>query len=142
MMTLNEKRQFVEPITTSHQSDVTIATNYTSDITIATYHQPDITQESALNGACNNALLTSGSKIFEKETLHYGALSKTDDAFGRRNNSISQDKAGKTADQRLIFSRLSAQKQYTLLMLCVASFGTGCGFSLPAPFYPREVCRL
>uniref|UniRef100_A0A0B7AZM1 Major facilitator superfamily (MFS) profile domain-containing protein n=1 Tax=Arion vulgaris TaxID=1028688 RepID=A0A0B7AZM1_9EUPU len=42
------------------------------------------------------------------------------------------------ADTKLKFSKLSKRSKYTFIMLAIANFGAGCGFSLPAPFYPRE----
>ncbi|CAL1542189.1 unnamed protein product [Lymnaea stagnalis] len=42
---------------------------------------------------------------------------------------------------RFKFSQMSGRSKYTLLMLAIANFGAGCGFSLPAPFFPREATK-
>ena len=107
---------------------------------MTTIHQPIIPQD-ALTNACNDDLLTSGSKSMQKETLQYGAISTGDDSLEKSKYSRLQENVNVEGNQKLTFSKLSPQKKCTFLMLCVASFGTGCGFSLPAPFFPSEAAK-
>ncbi|XP_059175245.1 uncharacterized protein LOC131955238 [Physella acuta] len=52
--------------------------------------------------------------------------------------STEDEEKKKDKHRKLKFSEMPRRSKYALLIIAMANFGAGCGFSLPAPFFPRE----
>lgn len=53
--------------------------------------------------------------------------------------TTTHDDKATSETKKLKFSEMPRRSKYSLLCIALVNFGAGCGYSLPAPFFPREV---